>query len=162
MKHTNLFLLFALFLSACAPAATVTAVVPTSTIVPPTNTPLPPTATPTLAPENLADASDLPTWIDQYVNAYGGKVAVNGTDMDASQLTDVIKTSPNSFTQTKQINGIEYSFLVVNNVPVAINKNHEVWKAIGLKDLGDNLNMEIGDSLAWKTKDLTRLLHLEN
>jgi len=154
MKPANLFLLFVFLLSSCAPIATV---IPTPTTIPSTNTPLPPTVTPTLAPENLADASDLPTWIEQYVNAYGGKVTINGTEMDASQLTNVIKANPNSFTQVKQVNGIEYSFLVVNDVPLAINNNQTTWEAIGLKDLGNMVNIEIGDSLAWKTKDNTEI-----
>ena len=91
MKPANLFLLFVFLLSSCAPIATV---IPTPTTIPSTNTPLPPTVTPTLAPENLADASDLPTWIEQYVNAYGGKVTINGTEMDASQFNKRNQSKP--------------------------------------------------------------------
>ena len=35
---------------------------------------------------NLEDIPDLATWVDDYVHAYGGKVTVNGAEMDASTI----------------------------------------------------------------------------
>ncbi len=143
MKPTSLFLLLFFLLSSCTPAATV---VPTQTAIPTsTLTPVPsPTITPTPAPENLADASDLPTWIEQYVNAYGGKVTVNGSEMDASQLTSAIKANPDSFTQTKQINGIEYSFLVVNGIPLALMGINGKWDEATLKNISNLTDVSFG------------------
>ncbi|HEY9153185.1 MAG TPA: endo-1,4-beta-xylanase [Anaerolineales bacterium] len=143
MKYLNLFLLFAFLLTSCVPAATVA---PTQTVIPTsTLTPVPsPTITPTPAPENLADASDLPTWIEQYVNAYGGKITVNGTEMDSNQLTNAIKSNPDSFTQAKRINGIKYSFLVVNGIPLAMRESAGMWQKTTLKMLADLQGLKIG------------------
>ncbi len=138
-------LLVAIILASCTPAATV---VPTETAMPKstfTSIPPTPTITPTPAPEILADAKDLSKWIDDYVHAYGGKATVNSTEMDSVQLLNAIKTTPDVFIQAKQINGIEYSFLVVNNVPLALKQKDGLkWGKMTLGKLGDMQNFHIG------------------
>jgi endo-1,4-beta-xylanase len=119
--------------------------VPTQTEIPSTNTPLPPTTAPTPAPDNIADAKNLSTWIANYVNAFGGKVTVNGVEMDAAQLLNEIKANPDSFTQVKQVDGVGFSFLVVDDFPLAILENKK-WRALGLKDL-IGYRIEIGVTL---------------
>lgn len=95
-----------------------------------TLTPVQPTSTitPTPTPENLADTKDLQIWVEQYVHAYGGKVTVGGIEMNASQLIDTIRKNAEMFTQVKKINGVTDSFLVVNNVPLAIRENQGMWQ----------------------------------
>jgi GH35 family endo-1,4-beta-xylanase len=129
IKNIVTVLLVAFILASCAPVAKV---VPTETIIPTstlTLTPIVPTATatitPTPTPENLADAKDLPNWIDNFVLAFGGKVIVNGTEMDASQLTNEIRNNPEAFTQVRKMNNIEFSFFVVNDIPLAIMRNNK-------------------------------------
>ena len=56
-------------------------------------------------PVTLADLPELPTWVEEYVHAYGGMVNVNGVEMDAQQLTDAIRQDPVAFVQTKQMEG---------------------------------------------------------
>ena len=144
MKQFSLItFVFIFILASCAPA---TAIVPTQTAIPTsTLAPIPlPTITPTPAPENLADAIDLQTWIEQYFNAYGGNVTVNGTAMDANQLTNAIKANPDSFTQTKQINGSEYSFLVVNGAPLALMGTDGKWDEATLKNISNLTDVSFG------------------
>jgi len=86
-------------------------------------------------PENLADTKELRIWVEQYVNAYGGKITVNGVEMDASQLTDEIRKNSETFTQVKEISGLTYSFLMVNNVPLAINGTDKMWREAGFENL---------------------------
>lgn len=137
-------LLIAFMLVSCVPAATV---VPTETAVPTstfTAVPPMPTITSTPAPENLADAKDLSKWVDDYVHAYGGKVTVNGVELDSSQLTDEIRKNGESFTSGKTINGVDYSLLVVNSIPLAIRPNGERWQKVTIKILADWQGIKIG------------------
>ncbi|MBI5351895.1 MAG: endo-1,4-beta-xylanase [Chloroflexi bacterium] len=152
IKNIVTVLLVAFILVSCAPAANI---VPTETAVPTlTVTPIPstPTTTSTPAPENLADAKDLSKWVDDYVHAYGGKVIVNGAEMDASQLTDEIRKNPEAFTQIKNVNGIDSSFLAVNGVPLAMQGSDDLWKDIGYKDVSPD-GLEVGASFAIWTGD---------
>ena len=135
IKNVASVLLIAIILVSCSPAAKV---VPTETVmlsstvtpIPPTPIPPTPTITPTPAPENLADAKDLSKWIDNYVHAFGGKVTVNGVDMDANQLTEEIRKNAEAFTLTKQINGTEYLFLLVNDIPLAMREGKGQWEEL--------------------------------
>ncbi len=146
-------ILFITFLPSCAPrtvppepSATLTAI-PTATTIP--------TITPTPTPESLADAPDLSTWVGDYVHAYGGKVTVNGAEMDADQLTAAIRQNPDVFTQTKKV-GEKYSlFLVVNDVPLAIQEVTETaWRDVAYKDLKTpGTRPEIGSSVEIWTGD---------
>lgn len=153
IKNIVTVLLVASVLASCAPAAKV---VPTGTATPmATFTPAPTataTITPTPAPENLSDVKDLSKWVDDYVHAYGGKVTVNSVEMNENQLTDEIRTNPESFTQGKKVNGMEYSFLVVNGVPLAMQGSDDLWKDIGYKDISPE-GFEIGASFAIWTDD---------
>jgi endo-1,4-beta-xylanase len=97
---------------------------------------------PTPAPENLSDANDLPKWVNDYVHAYGGKVMVNGVELGASQLTDEIRKNIESFTRVKEIKSVEYSFLVVNGVPLAISPSKEQWRKVLGRDLAGALDMD--------------------
>jgi endo-1,4-beta-xylanase len=133
-------------LASCAPASIPTPTetpVPTATI---TLTPVPPTptTTPTPMPENLADAKDLQFWVEQYVNAYGGKVTVNGVEMDTSQLTDAIRKNAETFTQVKEVKTTTYSFLVVNGVPLAIMGIDGKWNEATLKNVSSLTNVSFG------------------
>ena len=123
MKTKNIVtvLLVTILLASCTPA--VTLMPSTETAIPPT-----PTITPTPAPENLADAKDLSRWIDNYVHAFGGKVKVNSVDMDADQLTAGIRKNAEVFTQVKEINGVEYLFLLINGVPLAMREGKGHWE----------------------------------
>jgi GH35 family endo-1,4-beta-xylanase len=141
IKNVVTVLLIAIILASCAPA--VTHMPLTETAIPPTSTftPIPPTPTitPTPAPENLADAKDLPKWIDNYIHAFGGKVTINGVDMDAKQLTEEIRKSAEVFTQVKEINGVEYLFLWINGVPLAMREGKGQWE-----DLTSRKIIELG------------------
>ena len=109
-----------------------------------TNT-LSPTITATFTQRTLSDASDLPIWIDQYVHAYdpyGGKIKVKGVEMDTIQLTEAIQKNPDAFTQVKQINGIEYSFAVVNGIPLAIKEGISNWQEATMGRLGGLIGVE--------------------
>jgi GH35 family endo-1,4-beta-xylanase len=131
IKNIVTVLLVTIILASCAPAVQPTPIPPTETAVP-TITPVPPTPTitPTPAPENLADAKDLSKWVDNYVHAFGGKVTVNGVDMDANQLTEEIRKSAETFTQVKEINGVEYLFLLINNIPLAMREGKGQWEEL--------------------------------
>jgi len=48
--------------------------------------------------------------------------------MDAGQLTNEIRNNPEAFTQFRQIDNVQFSFLVVNDIPLAIMKNGK-WNA---------------------------------
>jgi GH35 family endo-1,4-beta-xylanase len=115
--------------------------IPTVTPVPsstPTITPIPPTPTvmPTPTPENIADSKDLSAWVDEFVHAYDGKVTVNGVEMDASQLTNEIRTNSNKFIESKQVNGSEVLFLEVNNIPLAMREG-SLWQEATMANLSE-------------------------
>jgi len=145
MKIKNIItvLLVAIILASCAPAAKVVPAetsIPTSTF---TSIPATSTSTPTPAPENIADAKDLPVWVDDYVHAYGGKVIVNSIEMSASQLTDEIRNNNDKFIQVKQINGNEFLILIVNGIPLAI-REKDKWQSTTIKMLADFQGLKIG------------------
>lgn len=143
IKKVVTILLIAFNLASCAPAATS---VPTEVVIPSsTFTPIPPapTITPTPAPENIADAKDLSIWVDEYVHAYGDKVIVNGVEMEASQLTDKIRQNGDKFTQTKNINGTSYLFVVVNNTPIAMQENSGKWKKATFAKIASKLGLTV-------------------
>jgi len=140
-------LLIALILTSCAPA---TKVVPTETaVLTSTLTPVLPTRTitPTPATENISDSRDLPVWVDEFVHAYGGKVTVNGVEMNTSQLTDEIRKNGDKFTQTKQVNGNEVLFLVVNGIPLAMREGNGQWQEATMAKLGEFNGVEFESSL---------------
>ena len=139
---TTLLVFFVL--ASCAPttqaAATVVpteteSAIPTSTL---TLTPIPTATasiTPSPAPENLADAKDLPMWINEFVHAYGSKITVNGVEMNAIQLTDEIRKNGGDFTQVIEINGVAYSFLVVNDIPLVFMNQNQKWEFVSINKL---------------------------
>ena len=139
-------ILLSIILVSCTPASISTPTekpIPTATI---TFTPIPftPTVTPTPTPENLADAKNLQIWVEQYVYAYGGKILVNGIEMDASQLTDTIRKNAESFTQVKEVKGTKYSFLVVNGVPLATMGTDGKWNEATLKNISNLTDISFG------------------
>ena len=115
MRRSRLLFLCMFLLVACSPAAQA----PTETLLP-AATPLPPTVPPTPMPESIANAKELPRWVDELVHAYGATVTVNGSPMDADALVAQIRAQPVLFTQVKQVNGTSISFLVVNGIPIAM------------------------------------------
>lgn len=94
-------------------------------------------------PENLADTKDLQIWVEQYVNAYGGKITVNSVEIDASQLTDAIHKNAELYLQVKEINGVTYSFLMVNNVPLAIRDKNGKWQEATIKKMSSIAGVHI-------------------
>lgn len=103
-----------------------------------------PTIIPTPAPQNLADAPDLPTWVDDYADAYDGMVTINGVEMDADQLTAAILQNPEGFTQSRYINEEKYEFLVVNNIPLAYVQSSQNWQETTIKVMGSFTGLKIG------------------
>lgn len=152
MKIKNIItvLLVSFILVSCAPVVTV---IPTETIVPTsTYTPAPPTITSTPAPENIADLQNLQNRIDDYFHAFGGKAIVNNVEMNAEKLLGEIKSNPEEYIKTVKVNDIEHLFLVVNETPLAMMGNDNVWKDVGYKDLAPQ-RMSIGSSFAIWTGD---------
>lgn len=117
--------IFALILASCSSVATQP---PNVTVTSEVTVTSAPSLTPTLMPESIADAKDLSVWVDEFVHAYGGTVTINGVAVDANQLVTEIKTDPDAFFQTKQINGVEVLFVVVNSVPLAFRGPEGVWQ----------------------------------
>jgi len=140
-----------LALSACGLMATelpkATSVPPTETASPtPTVIPIPstPTVKLTPTPENIADAKDLSVWVDEFVHAYGGKVVVNGIEMDASQLIDAIDNNAETFTQVKCVKGTKYPLLIVNNIPLALMGVDGKWSEATLKNISGLTDISFG------------------
>jgi len=96
-----------------------------------------PTITLTPAPQSLADAPDLSTWVEDYVHAYESKVTVNGVEMDAEQLTAAIRQNPDEFTQIRSVNGENYSFLLINNIPLAMISGNGQWQEATIAKLAE-------------------------
>jgi len=91
-------------------------------------------------------------WVKDYVHAYGDRVTVSGTEMNAEQLTEAIRQNPDEFIQVKRVNDVDYAFLVVNGIPLAIRGSDDKWKDIGYKDISPN-EFEVGASFAIWTED---------
>jgi GH35 family endo-1,4-beta-xylanase len=144
---TTSVLSVSLCLSGCKPAVTPepTPTIGTASAAAPTTAP---TVRPTPAPENLADAKDLPVWIDDYVHAYGGTVTVNGAVKDSDQLLGAVRADPGGFTERKTIQGNDALFLVVNGVPLAI-QTDDVWRAVLARDIADAKNAQFAMPLLW-------------
>lgn len=112
------------------------------------------TQTPIPTPETLASLKDLEFWIDDFVNAHGGTIKVNETNMNARELTNKIRTNPESFTQTKLISSKEYSFLMVNDVPIGIAGGDKKWSESSLRILAELKGIEL--EFAWAGDDFLR------
>lgn len=106
-----------------------------------------PTITPPPAPQSLADAPDLSMWVEEYVHAYGGKVTVNSAEMDAEQLTVAIRQNLEVFKQVKQVNGVDYTFALINGIPLAYQEKTGVWQEASLAKLGEWNGVEFECSL---------------
>lgn len=91
----------------------------------------------------LEDILDLDDWIEDYVHAYGGKVTVDGVEMDANGLTEAIRKNSAGFIQTKSINGKDAAILVVDGTPLAIQKSGEPWRKITGRDLADAMHIDL-------------------
>lgn len=159
MNLLKLKSLLAIFILASCTAPTITAV--SDVPVVPTNTKVIPTVTVTPGPEPLGQAKDLSQWLDNFVHAYGGTVTVNDTEMNADQLATEVQANPDSFLQVRQINGVEYSFLVVNGIPLALRKDKAKWTDVGYKDLAP-ARMTVGASFAVWTGDYDDDLRYRN
>ncbi len=150
VKDIVTILLVTFILASCAPAVIV---VPTETTIPTstfTSTPVPltPTITPTPAPENIADAKDLPVWVDAFVHAYGGKITVNGVEMNTDQLTSEVSKISESFIQKKNINGNDVLFLVINGAPLAMREGTGQWQEATSRKMADLIGITVGGPIA--------------
>ncbi|HAX69207.1 MAG TPA: hypothetical protein DCY14_06355 [Anaerolineae bacterium] len=86
-------------------------------------------------PEPLAEAKDLPLWIEEFVHAYGGIVTVNNHHMDADQLLLEIQSNADQYIELKGINGMPTRFLVINGIPLAFQENGR-WRESTMGWLG--------------------------
>lgn len=148
--HAFVACLMLIILASCSPVAIVAPTETTNLISTSTPTPtakLALTNTPMPAPENIADAKDLSVWVDEFVHAYGGQVVVNGVVMNADLLTAELRGSSAGYTQTKQINGVEVLFLVVNDIPLAMREGSGTWQAATMAKLGKLNGVEFECSL---------------
>lgn len=158
-KIPVLFLLVTMILVSCTSVVTTT--YPTETAVPtipntpvptPTISPIPATATSTVistpAPENIADARDLPNWINDYVGAFGGKVILSGVEINAGQLTAEIRKNSDTYTLAKSINGKAYLFLVINGTPLAIREGTGQWQEAASRKIADLIGITVGGPIA--------------
>jgi len=138
------FFLTTILLVSCAPGTVTPTATPSAIIIP--------TITPTPAPATLADLPELSNWIEEYVHAYGGKVTVNGVKMDSRQLTAAIRQNPEGFIQKKPVNGVEYLFVVVNEIPLFIavkNDNNEwIWSSSSLKEMCGLNGLKCGSTIS--------------
>jgi hypothetical protein len=107
-------------------------------------------------PANLSDVKDLQFWVEQYVNAYGGKVTVNGVVMDTDQLFDTIRKNAELFTDIKEVNGVKYSFFMVENIPLAVKIESGKWEKATSRNLPELL---FGAKIAFQA-DLAELFRL--
>ncbi len=123
---------------------------PTTTASPPptlrpTNTSVPtPTQTPIPLPQELSAAIDFPNWVADYAAAYGGKVQVGKSEMDADQLTEEILNNQEKYIRYRIINKDEYAFVLINGAPIALRRGVGDWQETTLKILGDLSGIEIG------------------
>jgi len=81
--------------------------------------------------------------VEEYVHAYGGMVNVNGVEMDAQQLTDAIRQDPVAFVQTKQMEGLGYSFAVVNDIPISMKATNSSWEKATFAKIAQKLGISI-------------------
>jgi GH35 family endo-1,4-beta-xylanase len=63
--------------------------------------------------------------------------------MDSQHLTETIRQNSQAFTQVKQIDGKPATFLIVNGIPLAIQKMGEPWIKVYGRDLADSLQIEL-------------------
>lgn len=91
----------------------------------------------------LVNTPELDKWVDDYIHAYNGTVLINGVGMDSSTLTKSIRENIETYVQEKQINGTTVSYLVINNVPLAIQQPGEPWRKITGRDLADELKIDL-------------------
>lgn len=138
-KSIVIILLVSFVLASCAPAVKV---VPTETAIPAsTFTPVPPAITPTPTPENISASKDLSIWVDEFVHAHGGKIVVNGVEMDGSELTNELRDNSDQYIRSKQINGAEILFLVVNETPLAMRERDGQWREATMARLSELNNV---------------------
>ncbi len=162
MKKIVTALLISFVLASCAPAATVVPTetaaptitftpIPTETAAPtPTFTPIPstPTITPTPAPENISDVKDFSVWVDEFVHAFGGKITINGVEMNTDQLVSEVSKNSESFIQMKNIDGNDYLFLVINGVPLAMREGAGQWQEATSRKMADLIGVTVGGPIA--------------
>jgi hypothetical protein len=144
-KIILVFFLFAFMLTSCEPAFGEAPTRATVSITPHTPTPAEATVSitpliPTLpeitaTPVQIADSLNFSLWTLEYIHAYGGTIWIDGEEMQVGKLVTEIRAHPQKFTQTKEINGIVYSFIVVNGVPLAMRTDAGVWAKVTFAEL---------------------------
>ncbi|MEI7846684.1 MAG: endo-1,4-beta-xylanase [Chloroflexota bacterium] len=77
---------------------------------------------------------------------------VNGVDMDASQLTAEIRKGGDKFITIKNVKGQPFSFIVVNNIPLAFREMNGVWHEATMAKLSEMTDVEF--EFGWDANDL--------
>lgn len=158
MNKLSCYLILLFLLTSCVADATPTEVAqPTGFTESPAQ--ISPTATNTVSPtltmtptpdlSKLTNVNDFSQWVDDYVRAFGGEVTINDISMNASELTEEILMYQEDFTVVKDIDGVEVSFIVVNNIPIALKKENNAWQETRMKNLGTLVNLKIGCLIAY-------------
>ncbi len=104
--------------------------------------------------KNVPTTELLTNVITPFVHAFGDKVNVAGTEIDGTQLLAEIQKNPDAFIQKKTIKGQEYSFLIIDGIPLAFEGSEGVWAEISLKFLGELNNIVIGSDTRGVVEDL--------
>ena len=136
-----------LAISGCGPSSP-SQQTPTSGVTPSAISTTMPSGAPTPALENLADASDLRVWIEDYVHAYGGTVNVNGVASDAEELLGAVRASPGRFVERKTIKGQVRSFFTINGVPLGI-QTDGTWRSVLARDISDARDAQFAMPVLW-------------
>lgn len=93
--------------------------------------------------------------VEHYVDAYGGLVIVDERQMDATQLTQELLENTNIYSRVINVDGIDHTLLVVNDIPLAYMDNNGIWQEPTLKTMGDLVGLEIGTLLSPQYIDTT-------
>lgn len=83
-------------------------------------------------------------WVAEFVHSFGGKVSLDDSPMDADQLTQEIIRNQEQFIVKRQVDSIEYAFLLVNGLPISLRQGHGLWQDATLKAMGSVADLKIG------------------
>jgi GH35 family endo-1,4-beta-xylanase len=115
-------------------------------------------------PQSLDTVSQLSAWLDEFTHAYGGTVTVNGLVLDAPSLHAAILANPDEFTKSKIIAGQKATFLLVNDIPIAMRLVDGVWQEASMARLSEMANATfefspriVGDRFSEYTAALQRV-----
>ncbi len=92
--------------------------------------------------------NELPQLVEHYAYAYGGLVTVDNRQMDAVQLTQELLENTDLYTHVIDVDGVDHTLLVVNDIPLAYMDQNGTWRESTLKTVGDLVGLEIGTLLS--------------